>query len=102
MTTKTNKKLKKNSHSKWIWNNKEVELDRMSDSQLWSIKHTLLTSKNKWFGHHKDYWLNQINPILKKRELLNIEKLQEQIELRKKARAFKISEIIINELGKKQ
>jgi len=94
--------MKKISHSKWIWKNKEVELTTLSDSQLWSIKNTLQNSKNKWFGKSKDYWLNQINPILKNRESKNIEILQEKIELRMKVRAFQLSEKIIKILGTKQ
>lgn len=100
MKTQVLKKM--NYHSKWVWNNKKVELEELSDNQLWSIKETLLKSKNKWFGRNKEYWLNKINPILQQREISNIDKLNEQIELRLKVKAYKITEIIINNLGKKQ
>lgn len=94
----------KNYHSdKWIWNEKKIELTKLSDSQLWTIKLMLQRSKHKkWFGKSKDYWLSKINPILQNRELININKFADDSYLRRKTRVFKLVENIINNLGKKQ
>lgn len=101
---KSKKNLKKHYHSDtWVWNDKQIELNKLSDSQLWTIKLMLQKSKHKqWFGKTKDYWLSKINPILEHRELININKFSEDIYLRRKTKVFKFVESIICNVGKKQ
>lgn len=63
----------------WTWNGRKTPLKDLSDSQLHSIKDTLVKSKNDWFGISKKQWLEEINPMIKQREKTNIVQISNEI-----------------------
>ena len=87
--------LKQSEEKVWYWNKKPVKLGNLTDGQLNSIKQSIKKSKSNWFGQSKEYWLNAINPILKAREIQNINQIIIEID---KRRAIKVSNNLEKEL----
>lgn len=62
----------------WIWNKKPVDITKIDDKQLFSIKKSINNSANKvWFGSDSKVWISNIDRIVKDREFI-ISKLRQQ------------------------
>ena len=84
----------KNKVLVWKWNHKPVELTKLDDKQLFSIKKSINTSNNKvWFGIDSKVWLSSINNIINERYMLiNI------IKKRRYNRALAQANLITNKI----
>ena len=47
----------------WYWKGEPKKLKYLTTNQLHSIKKVLRNSKNTWFGHKPEYWLNAIKIV---------------------------------------
>lgn len=82
----------------WTWNKVNIPLHELSDSQLYSIKDTLIKSKNDWFGTSKKVWLDNIHPLIKQREKTNLIQINDQINVRRFKSATLKANCIMNNI----